>query len=110
PTVSGERHAADDLRIPGVREPSAGRRRDAPAVRVGEVNREDEPRRPLDLAHDAGVVVHRTVGGALAQKDLPAGTRLELGYRHAEHLRPPPLLQMLRLCEHIEDTPAPPVE
>src|SRR5436190_5075998 len=79
PTFGAERHERDDLVVPGVAEPAVGRRRDAPAVRVGEVDREDEPRTPLDLAHDAGDVDHRAVESALADEDLPAGTRLELG-------------------------------
>src|ERR1700687_4622081 len=49
-----ERHEADDVPGPVAREPSTGRRRDAPAVRVGEVDREDDPRRPLELADDPG--------------------------------------------------------
>src|ERR1700687_2838958 len=98
-----ERHEGDDLLVPGARKPSTGRRRDAPAVRVGEVDREDDPRRPLGLAGDAGDVVHRAIGTTLGDEDLAARTRVELGGSNADQFRPPPLLQVLRPCEDIED-------
>src|SRR5207302_1069748 len=77
---------------------------------VDERARRIERARDLDLAHVADDVDHRAIESALCDEDLPAGTRLELGEGDAYHLRPPPFLQVLRLCEHIEDALARRVE
>src|SRR5439155_6586188 len=79
PTFGAERHERDDVVVPGIAEPTVGRRRDAPAVHIGEVDREENLRRTLNRSLDACDVVHPAVGSALGDEDLPARTRLELG-------------------------------